>query len=554
MEALKEEKLRCETLERELTSQKNCIDLILEEAKPKQSKQCSKGKHTEIAESNEIGNLKSEVGSLKSKVKILVEQAEAKNLEDVHGCTKNHHATKKEVEVLREQLRQQTEQLKAKSFQDNYAPNIEELHRQQQANQDKINEITDKITDKMGAEKQRVTINLHVKVVRKEEPETYATVEPVTEDGKLAVRIKFKDPTNPSVSVEEPSSPAATPKAVNNDTSHSSTSVVESSGSRKTEINHDKSAHHHDDKRALGKNERLSGDTETGRQPPKLKKETIKLTDHSKITPEAADHHNTPATSAMDDPPECSAMSSRDSYRINDRSSTQQRKHKNSESEKEKGFSRDHKVHETRSHGNFQKKKCLLIHDSTFEDFDQKKFSNQFDVTTFRAKKACIAAKSQKLKDVIEKEHPECIYVHLGLHDIVGASVDSTLCHFEELRDYLINSTNASICFSLVVPTSNSPELNKKINELNKELNLMITTARYDLKSLRDRLFTYNNSSVAWLNKKLQNEVHLVDRGKLVMWTKLSDGLRKTLRLPRPYLKEKSPLSTKTPQNNTSNG
>ena len=91
MEALKEEKLRCETLERELTSQKNCIDLILEEAKPKQSKQCSKGKHTDITESNEIGNLKSEVGSLKSKVKILVEQAEAKNLDSRGPYGQNRH-------------------------------------------------------------------------------------------------------------------------------------------------------------------------------------------------------------------------------------------------------------------------------------------------------------------------------------------------------------------------------------------------------------------------------------------------------------------------------
>ena len=184
----------------------------------------------------------------------------------------------------------------------------------------------------------------------------------------------------------------------------------------------------------------------------------------------------------------------------------------------------------------FSKRKCLLIHDSTFEDFHQEKFSKQFNVTPFSAKKASIAIKSKKLQDLIKSENPDCIYIHLGLHDIIGGDVDSTLCSFEELVELMLDSTAATICFSLVVPTSNDALLNKKINELNRELNLMITTMRSDQENLRERLFTYNNSSVAWQNKKLPQGVHLTERGKLVMWTKLKDGLRKTLRLPRPYL------------------
>ena len=182
------------------------------------------------------------------------------------------------------------------------------------------------------------------------------------------------------------------------------------------------------------------------------------------------------------------------------------------------------------------KRKCLLIHDSTFEDFHQEKFSKQLNVTPFSAKKASIAVKSKKLQDLIKSENPDCIYIHLGLHDIIGGDVDSTLCSFEELVELMLDSTAATICLSLVVPTSNNAPLNKKINELNEELNLMVTTLRSDQENLRERLFTYNNSSVAWLNKKLPQGVLLTERGKLVMWTKLKDGLRKTLRLPRPNL------------------
>ena len=188
---------------------------------------------------------------------------------------------------------------------------------------------------------------------------------------------------------------------------------------------------------------------------------------------------------------------------------------------------------------------CPLIHDSTFENFKMEKFSKQFDIRSYPVKKASIAAKSGKLKEIIEKENPECIYIHLGLHDIIRDSVDKVLCSFEELLEYLTSSTNASLCFSLVVPTSNSPELNRKITELNKELNLMITTARRDDPELRDYLFTYNNSSVAWLNSKLPQGVQLNERGKLVMWGKLKDGLLKALRLPRPNLKSTNDSSTR---------
>ena len=40
------------------------------------------------------------------------------------------------------------------------------------------------------------------------------------------------------------------------------------------------------------------------------------------------------------------------------------------------------------------------------------------------------------------------------------------------------------------------------------------------------------------VNKKLPHgKIELIARGKLVMLTKLKDGLRKTLRLPRPDLR-----------------
>ena len=103
--------------------------------------------------------------------------------------------------------------------------------------------------------------------------------------------------------------------------------------------------------------------------------------------------------------------------------------------------------------------------------------------------------------------------------------------------DVLLRKTKARLCFSLIIPTDNDTHLNKKIDEVNRELRRIITKVRREEK-LEDQLFTYESSSVAWLNKKLpQGTIELTARGKLVMLTKLKDGLRKTLRLPRPDLR-----------------
>ena len=148
-------------------------------------------------------------------------------------------------------------------------------------------------------------------------------------------------------------------------------------------------------------------------------------------------------------------------------------------------------------------------------------------------KKVANAAKSKLLKEKVEKERPECIYIHLGLHDIIGSQPEDVIESFKDLLDVLLNITYAPICFSSIVPTSSDDQLNRKINIVNGEVKKMITSARKADKDLEDVLFTYCNDSVGWLNKKTVEGVILSDRGKKTMWIKLVDGIRKTLRLVR---------------------
>ena len=49
----------------------------------------------------------------------------------------------------------------------------------------------------------------------------------------------------------------------------------------------------------------------------------------------------------------------------------------------------------------------------------------------------------------------------------------------------------------------------------------------------RPCLFTYNNQSLKEFNKSNREGFELTTAGELIMWKRLDDGLRKTLRLSR---------------------
>ncbi|KAL5248951.1 hypothetical protein ACHWQZ_G017974 [Mnemiopsis leidyi] len=282
-------------------------------------------------------------------------------------------------------------------------------------------------------------------------------------------------------------------------------------------------------------------------------KVTTKLTDHSLQASNATNNtnqrndpghpaytHNQPGKQSENNRDR--AGNDNDTYRRRDKSQFRT-SHGSYVSHNQDSSRNDSTNKNERSHRNERRlgsRKCLLIHDSTFDGFDSNKFTRQFDITTLSIKKVAYAAKSKLLKEKVEKERPECIYIHLGLHDIIGSQPEDVIKSFKDLLDVLLNITYASICFSSIVPTSSDEQLNKKINLVNGEVKKMITSARKADEDLKDVLFTYCNDSVGWLNKKTVEGVILSDRGKKTMWIKLVDGIRKTLRLDRPKFNRNS--------------
>ena len=61
----------------------------------------------------------------------------------------------------------------------------------------------------------------------------------------------------------------------------------------------------------------------------------------------------------------------------------------------------------------------------------------------------------------------------------------------------------------------------------------MVTYIRNEYTHMQQRLFSYNNNTVSWQNKHHSDGVHLSDHGTRIMWQRLKDVIRKTLRLPR---------------------
>ena len=544
LQAHKEEKQRCEKLEKELISQKHCLDILLEDSHSTKNSKAKKRDSTSTPANQEYKNLKSEIDALKLELQGLVEQMQsADKSPDLENVIKRVDKNQQGLEKLRAAYKKREKEPAAAREKVDKTIGVNELdHSQTKTLQASDDNQLDKVPPPRSKTKSKeqvrervepTAVNIIIKAAETGGPETYipVKVDQTYNNRKIDININVKNHNTSSLPIAKDHT-----ETLNTKPRRDRTTKADKSTGTNT-LNKTNST--------VGPGNDPSLSLPGAHSSTAQRKETIKLTDHSRppsgSTQEQAHvEGNAPVVREPSEP-------ARDSYRRTDDSTLRRgeaRRGRASIWNKEEVDRSRADSNNRRKSKSFQRRKCLLIHDSTFDGFSQEYFSNQFDVTTFSVKKASIAAKSQKLKDVITQKAPECIYVHLGLHDIISTSVDNTLCHFEELREFLIHSTKANICFSLVVPTANSPSLNSKIEELNKELSLMVDTARNDNAALRDQLFTYDNSSVGWLNEKHDQNVQLTERGKMVMWTKLNDGLRKTLRLQRPNLTHKDRSNT----------
>ena len=187
----------------------------------------------------------------------------------------------------------------------------------------------------------------------------------------------------------------------------------------------------------------------------------------------------------------------------------------------------------------YRRKKCMLIHDGTFAGFDQNKFSRQLEVHEYISPSISSMTTDTKLKEMLIKNQPECLFIHVGSRDIkLRRNLANVKHDFESMLYYLLEKTRSNICFSTVIPTANNDAYNKRVSELNETMEKMVSHAREINVNNRSCLFSYNNNSVREHNKLQMDESKLSVVGKLIMWRRLDDGLRKTLRINRKQISQ----------------
>jgi hypothetical protein len=185
------------------------------------------------------------------------------------------------------------------------------------------------------------------------------------------------------------------------------------------------------------------------------------------------------------------------------------------------------------------------VHDVTLSvsEFDHLKFSREFDVTTYQSGSCNALHKDNRFKSKAKTLAPECIFIHIGLKDVLDKrNITSIRKAFEDLIWYLLEETKAKIGISLIIPTRNSSSLNEKIKKANIAIREVVSEARAYKPIHKTCLFSYGNDSVEHqcIFNQASCEVKLTDLGKLIMWTRLGDGLRQTLCLPRKQLRKQT--------------
>ena len=185
----------------------------------------------------------------------------------------------------------------------------------------------------------------------------------------------------------------------------------------------------------------------------------------------------------------------------------------------------------------YHKRKCLLVFDNLLNDFDSQKFSTQFDISKYEASsvddlltKGGLISKAHHIK-------PEVILLHVGLHDLFWykTDADDLVGKYQKIIKQLLESTDAKICVSLIVPVPGYPGLNDNITAVNTSLVALISKMRSSQPT--KRVFTSCNKQLGGFITRGTGShgisLFLAEGGKRKAWLLLKDALQRTLGISR---------------------
>ena len=151
----------------------------------------------------------------------------------------------------------------------------------------------------------------------------------------------------------------------------------------------------------------------------------------------------------------------------------------------------------------------------------------------------------------MSKHNPEAIFIHLGQGDIWKKLEPENIAGYaKQMMWKLLSDTEASICYSLLIPVNDSAHHQAAVKVINDSISSFVTEIRKN-SSFRDRIFTSNNNV---LSGHLQfstgphgKKVDLTERGQAKFWLMMRDSLRRTLKLTNNQDRKRT--TTKTSRN-----
>ena len=190
----------------------------------------------------------------------------------------------------------------------------------------------------------------------------------------------------------------------------------------------------------------------------------------------------------------------------------------------------------TEENNRYNKRKCLLVHDHFFADFDKSKFSNTFDIESLEESSVDKALKSGKIFSKLRSFKPEVVFIHLGLDDVRNDSIsnEQLIDRFKQLIYKVLECSESSkVCISLIIPIPGLPQLNKQISEVNEAITSFVTWLRSEYE-LENAVFTSSNIYLsAYIARRAGShqgtDLFLTEKGLRKLWLLTRDSLQRTL-------------------------
>ena len=185
----------------------------------------------------------------------------------------------------------------------------------------------------------------------------------------------------------------------------------------------------------------------------------------------------------------------------------------------------------------FSKKRCVLIHDDFHEDFDPTKFSNRYEVKSY--KMSLLSTLRRELPNILNKisdQKSDLLLLHVGHKDLwSGSKPHEVIKDIKQIISGLLEQSKIKVCVSLIIPGDGQyPKLDEEIRTVNRSLSDHITNLRKDT-VYRNRIYTANNNRlIEFMSKKTGPQgtrLTLSTRGKKLLWLRLRDSIDRSLKL-----------------------